>query len=1046
MKILHIAHERGAALVAAPVLHAIAQNVALAWVRTPAFALQWLQVNRDTAAVIIDEQADHCAPFVEQLRGLGLTTPVVVVAAAARLEAALAVFNSGADGYVVAGPSLETDLSRTVNAAIEGERSRRQLLTQTLVELRTQREPDEQRARLDEARRQAEQRSAAELASAEARLADVRTRYSVSLARESRICVALQQRLFELEIALRKADERRASEAAQSADQLAKRHAEFTASLAQTAQSRDAVAAELNVATAALNEERQARRADATEAAEHLRRREAELRADLSEALVTTAALESALAEAEASHQAVRQRASLDLDDANERHAALEDLLKQEIDRRTSLERSFNAAEAARREADQRHAVELTRARAELADLQVRYEAALEEGASARASFDRQIAEATSALERASRERTAEAAAAAAQFGSMEAELSARLAEAAAEKMVLERTLSEARSAHQHATRRGAEDLAFAVARQAALGERLAAETERAAGLEQRLSAAETVLQETDRRHASELAAAETRLASLQTGYDTAVTDHAAVRAVLEQRLTEAENELQRVSAEYSRMRQSLDRLQSAFHTLEQVAGEHEAERARLETVVADRDSQLSAQAEHYRLAEQDAQVARAELQERLRQALEIRGAEGARLQQEIDALHRELESSRTHTAALRGVAERVPDLQMQLDRSQNERRRQFECAPYALCRCTQGGAITEANHSFVTLLGCRHFDELRNLDFVTAALDSAGDLGWLLERARTTRKTETVETHWKTREGHRLVVRLQALASRTGSIDIVVQDITAVRALEERLRQAERMEAVGRLASEVAVTCDGLLSDVSRGAHEWLGRIGSDDPLRRHAERLLTDVTRAAGFLRQLEMYGNEQVRALEPVSAQRVLRDLAPVMKRLVGDQIELVLPKSAGPFNVDVDAERLERVFINVAAYARERISSGGRVRIDLATTAVGRRFAARYSNVRPGDHVLITVTELPAVGQLRGDGEHRRGSSDKPGVELGVLVDLIASCGGHLWLEAQPAGNMVVKIHLPKAPSANVADGRGGRLSRWFRSASTANVGA
>jgi hypothetical protein len=124
----------------------------------------------------------------------------------------------------------------------------------------------------------------------------------------------------------------------------------------------------------------------------------------------------------------------------------------------------------------------------------------------------------------------------------------------------------------------------------------------------------------------------------------------------------------------------------------------------------------------------------------------------------------------------------------------------------------------------------------------------------------------------------------------------------------------------------------------------------------------------------------------------------------------------------------------------------MGSGGQVRIDLATTAVGRRFAASYPNVRPGDHVLITVTELPAVGEFCGDSERSAGSSDKPGVDLGVLVDLIASCGGHLWLEAQPAGNMVVKIHLPKPAAAHATDGRGGRLSRWFRSASTAGVRA
>ena len=183
--------------------------------------------------------------------------------------------------------------------------------------------------------------------------------------------------------------------------------------------------------------------------------------------------------------------------------------------------------------------------------------------------------------------------------------------------------------------------------------------------------------------------------------------------------------------------------------------------------------------------------------------------------------------------------------------------------------------------------------------------------------------------------------------------------------------------------------------------------------------------MTRAASFLRQLGTYGKEQERALEPVSAQRVLRDLAPVLQRLVGDQIEVVLPKTSGSFDVDVDAERLERVFINVAGYARERMPVGGQVRIDLATRAVGRRFVARYAHVRPGDHVLITVTELPAAGETRGDSERRSPSADKPGVDLGVLGDLVASCGGHLWLEAQPAGNMVVKIHLPKPPAAECA---------------------
>jgi nitrogen-specific signal transduction histidine kinase len=744
---------------------------------------------------------------------------------------------------------------------------------------------------------------------------------------------------------------------------------------------------------------------------------EAELGARLADAAAARTALEHTLTEAQSAQKHATQRAAEDLASAAARQAALEDRLAQETDRGLGLERQLSAAETARQDTDRRHASELAAAGAHLASLQTRYDTAV----------------------------TAHAAAYAA----------------------LEQRLTDAATAHQRAEDRTAAALAAASTRDAELVERLTRESDARAALERDLTGARTesvrvrdrflYVSSTYRQRAREQKA---RLVALQLEHETlqrlfgttqdqlqhSQSTVEEERQAHERARSTSESELQRVSAEYGQIRQSFDRLQSAFQTLEEIAGEHAEERARLEAVVGDRDSQLSAQAERHRVAEQNAEDALVELQDKHRQALDAGGSEIVRLQQEIDTQRRELDATRTHAEALRGVAERVPDLQTELERSKNERRRQFERAPYALCRCSQSGAITDANHSFVTLLGCRRVDELRNVDFVAAALDSGGDLGWLLERARTTRKTETVETQWKTREGRRLVVRLQALATATGSIDIVAEDITGVRALEERLRQAERMEAVGRLASEVAVTCDALLSDVTRGAHEWLARAGSDHALRRHAERQLTDVTRAAGFLRQLRMYGNEQVRALEPVSAQRVLRALAPVLKRVVGDQIQLVLPKSAGSFNVDVDAERLERVLINVAGYARERMPSGGQVRIDLATTAVGRRFAARYSNVRPGDHVLITVTELPAAGEFRGDSERSSRSSEKPGVDLGVLLGLIGSCGGHLWLEAQPAGNMVVKIHLPKPPAATATDKTGGRLSRWFRSTSAANVRA
>ena len=456
----------------------------------------------------------------------------------------------------------------------------------------------------------------------------------------------------------------------------------------------------------------------------------------------------------------------------------------------------------------------------------------------------------------------------------------------------------------------------------------------------------------------------------------------------------------------------------------------------------------MSAQADRHAALEQASQQALAQLQDRLQQTVETGNAEIARLRAAVDALQRELEAAGREAAALRTEADRVPVLRQELQANRNERRREFERAPHALCRCTPEGVIAEANHALVALLGRRRTDDLIGLEFAAAASDYAGDLGWVIERARTTRKTESVEAHWKTRDGRRLLARVHALVT-DGGVEIVVEDITRMRALEERLRQSERLEAAGRLAAEVAVTCEALLRDVTRDGHEWLAALGRENELHGRGELLLTEVARAASFLRQLGVFSNKQVIEGQPVSVPHVLRDLAPVLRRVVGELIEVVVPRSSGSFDVEVDAERIERVLVTVASYARDRMPGGGQVKIELASTIVGRKFVARHPHVRPGPHVVITVSELRRTGTPREAAEELPEPADNPGKELRGLAEIVSQCGGHLWLEAERDGNMVVKIHLPRRASSDLAaiepDGRterSGRLARWFRGTSAA----
>jgi hypothetical protein len=225
-------------------------------------------------------------------------------------------------------------------------------------------------------------------------------------------------------------------------------------------------------------------------------------------------------------------------------------------------------------------------------------------------------------------------------------------------------------------------------------------------------------------------------------------------------------------------------------------------------------------------------------------------------------------------------------------------------------------------------------------------------------------------------------------------------------------------MEAVGRLASEVAITCTTLLTTIQEQGREWLLTSIGDGVSRRHGERLFEDVGRAAGFLRELAATGEEQSRTPMLVDLNTLVRDLEPVLKNVVGGDIEVCLRDASAPLNVDVGTERIERLLVNVASYSRGRMPAGARLRIELGTSVVDRHFSAKHPNVRLGLHALITVTESRREGHDDAlSARTQKSKTHRPGVDFATLQGLVSECGGHLWMKVHPLGEMLAKIRLP-----------------------------
>jgi chromosome segregation ATPase len=918
---------------------------------------------------------------------------------ARRLTATEAAFddaNTRATRERLAASKRAAEREAELNGQIGQERAARAVLEQAF-------------ANADAAVLEAQRRLEAERASASATLAEAGERFDRELSQLTAARARLIEQMQEGQSALDRT--RREHEAtAAEVERLTRREADLTSVLAEQGAERHRLEEQLVQAQAAL-QAAVSREADLTQALEH----ERVLRAGVEQ---TVADGERAAHDARARHEAALAGASEKLAEQHAEFARESSALATERDR---IEQRLQATEG------------------ELKQLRCDYEAAgaaverltrsESELTSALAQASRKLAEQRAEIARESSALTAErdrieqqlqaagselkqvrcdyesARAAVERLTRSESELTSALAGSEAARDRVEGQLGEARGALQ-----------AAAARDADLMRSVEHERELRTTLEHALADAEHSSREEHERHEAALAEACRAVAAQQAEFAHELSALATERERVEQRLQAAEGELEQSRCDYQSATAASGRLEThlaettaalatesaARHGLEQLLSD-----ARAAAAAAEQASHEQRKAFHARQLELEAEREVERAQERLEYETRMAETEarGRAFAHERDALQQSLAT----------VHQQTKDIRL-------ENQRLFERAGVAMFRCTRAGVLTAANRACTTLVGRRTIDELVGSNFAAVVFDAPNVLSWLVEHCVSARGKESVETTWRRQDGGRLFVRLSARLVCADGVEVIVEDLTRVRALQERLGQANRMEAVGRLASEVSATCGSMLTELQRKGRQWLTKAGIETESRQHGELLFEEVGRAAGYLRQLADGGDEHPRTPRLVDLTMLIHDLEPVLKRVAGGDVDIMLRDASSPLIVDVRTEQVERLLVNLASYGRERMPIGGRLKFELATAVVDRRFAARHPNVRLGLHALITLTEIKRMAQA----DHRNGSPRsshskspiaRPGLDLGTLQDLVSECGGHLWMNFQPRGETVTKVRLP-----------------------------
>jgi PAS domain S-box-containing protein len=252
-------------------------------------------------------------------------------------------------------------------------------------------------------------------------------------------------------------------------------------------------------------------------------------------------------------------------------------------------------------------------------------------------------------------------------------------------------------------------------------------------------------------------------------------------------------------------------------------------------------------------------------------------------------------------------------------------------------------------------------------------------------------------------------------------------QDVTERHALEEQLRQAQKMEAVGRLAGGVAHDFNNLLM-VIRGYTELLTeQLPPDSPLHRSAMQIEKAADRAAGLTQQLLAFSRKQMLAPQVLNLNTSLAGVDRMLHRLIGEHIEIVTCPGDGLGWVKADPGQIEQVILNLALNARDAMPNGGKLTLETANAVMDEQFVRVNRGAVPGEYVLLAVSDtgagMDAATQARifepffTTKEVGKGT----GLGLATVYGIVKQSNGYITVESEPGQGACFRIYLPRVPA-------------------------
>jgi two-component system cell cycle sensor histidine kinase/response regulator CckA len=384
---------------------------------------------------------------------------------------------------------------------------------------------------------------------------------------------------------------------------------------------------------------------------------------------------------------------------------------------------------------------------------------------------------------------------------------------------------------------------------------------------------------------------------------------------------------------------------------------------------------------------------------------------------------------------------------ELALRRSEARYRSLVQSSVYGIYRSSLEGRFLDVNPALISMLGYESAEEVLMLDPEKDVFARPEEHARLIDDFRRTGRLDGVELKWKRKDGSTITVRIsgRAVSSADEPADVleaIAEDVTDRRALEDQFRQAQKMEAVGRLAGGVAHDFNNLLMVISGYAEVILANLPPDHPLHEKGRAIQQAADRATTLTRQLLAFSRKQLLELKIVDVNAIVQDMERLLRPLIGENVELVTVLAPEAAHTRADSGQLEQVLMNLVVNAKDAMPGGGKLTIQTQNILMDESHRRGQQFIRPGRYVMLSVSDtgtgMDKETQSRifepffTTKEKGKGT----GLGLSTVYGIVKQSGGYVMVQSEVGQGTSFQIYLPQvegdietnaAPAPDAASG-------------------